>query len=525
MKHCIGCAISFNIFEDMTKEDAIELCSAFGGKEQLFAYLSQNVDFVELRTVRAYSDPETVAESVNILNSYGITATIHGALGEVDEFFVPYSKLHLAKQDFYNITVHPIANYEETVRILRDICNRIEEEKYPYYITLENQRMEPGTEFGVCEDVVKVVEEINSPHLGLCFDFGHQLSNTYKGYTEIVTDRFLSRVAHTHIHSYYEGTTHYPLDHGEVLFEKNLTSLFEHGYDKVLSLELAPDRYCDKFEVRSSYENSVSILKTAAQSAENKRNSINLYKENYIDILKDLRMKFESSGDCICLVGPSAYILKLNNTFIAIDIAPGILPASDTAKTYLKEWLQDCDAYIVTHAHADHYSPEVLNALSDKTKRFIPDFIDYTCKNVITTHDGSEYSVGEIKISFFNSAHTLGDNSLRELGFYLEYNGRKYLFPVDVRDYKYKYPKFDNVRVLFAHLWLGKGNSLNHSFEPYITDFCDFLKSFNAKECKIAHLDDIHRTLDEMWSDIHFNEVNIRMTNTQMFKFGDILKL
>ena len=149
MKHCIGCAISFNIFEDMTKEDAIELCSAFGGKEQLFAYLSQNVDFVELRTVRAYSDPETVAESVNILNSYGITATIHGALGEVDEFFVPYSKLHLAKQDFYNITVHPIANYEETVRILRDICNRIEEEKYPYYITLENQRMKPGTEFGV----------------------------------------------------------------------------------------------------------------------------------------------------------------------------------------------------------------------------------------------------------------------------------------------------------------------------------------------------------------------------------------
>ena len=201
------------------------------------------------------------------------------------------------------------------------------------------------------------------------------------------------------------------------------------------------------------------------------------------------------------------------------------MPVSESAIAYPSDWLKDFDAYIVTHAHADHYNKTVFEALPDGMIKFVPDFMGISAPGIVTTYDGSVERIGDIKLGFFESAHSLGENIVPEMGFYIECQDKKYVFPVDVRDYKKVHIQPDNVKILFAHLWLGKGNALNCDYEPYITDFCEFIKSFNATECRIAHLNDIHRTLDEMWSDVHFNEINRRINNTKLFNAGEIIKL
>ena len=522
----IGSALRFSMFTDSPSDDAKALCEAFGGIDALLEYCKKSIDTVELHMIKHNDSPDNVLNAVKKLASYGIAATIHGTINEADLFFAPYLKLFSAKlQPHYNITVHPSGTEEDTMRMLKGICDRIENEGYPVHITLENQRIKGEKAFGICDDVTRIVNRISSRHLSCCFDFGHQLSNESKYGIDDASKEFISLVKHTHIHSMYEGRTHFPLDKGKALLEKNLSDLFEAGFEGVLSLELDPARYIGVFDLKDSFIASVEILRTAARQVEEKRRMKAFYLNEYPSALMRLMEEFEKNESCAVLVGHSGYLLKFGDTRIAVDVSPCVVPIEEKEKKLLLDWINGFDAFVLTHSHYDHYDTGFFGALDNKLKKFVPDFMSVDAENTVVTSDKMQYSLGNITIGFFESGHSLGQSIVEEYGFCIEYNGEKYLFPTDVRNYDFEYPDFGKVKMLFAHLWLGKGNALNLYKNGYVDKFLRYVNGFGAEKVYIAHLYDIHRTIDEMWSNVHYGILKGSIPDSDTFCVGDIIKL
>ena len=517
----IGISVPFGLFTD-SKKGAAEFIDAFGSREAFLEFCKGSFDSAELRIVSCDADPCVVLNAVKELKSIGLSVTIHGTLDS--NFFAPYRDLFAANlQKCYNITVHPLATPEETEESLSKICAEIEENAYPVQITLENQRLKKGKSYGACADVCELVKKINSPHLSLCYDFGHQLSNERGGLEPIPGDEFLTRVRHTHIHS-LEKRTHYPLNVGECLLDRNLTELLSRGYDGVLNLELSPERYHEELDVKESIVKSAKIIKAAIHQVSERLIGKAFYKNDYERIMRTAIAGFESADNCAMLIGPSAYALKLQGIRIAIDVTPKILPIGEPAKALLSDWISSFDAHIVTHSHVDHFDPKFINELPSSVKKIVPDFIPLQTEGRVTVTNGSEIALGNVSLSFYTSGHFLGSHGVPEYGIAIKSNGETLLFPTDVRDYDFVFPHFDNVRALFSHLWLGRGVALN--FDELLLDkFCRFVKSFNAKECYVAHLVETSRDITNMWSDMHLDLVKKHIPEIKSPKIGELISL
>lgn len=521
MATLIGISVPFGLFTE-SKKGAKEFIDAFGTEEAFLEFCAENFDSTELRIVSCDADPRVVLNAVNVLKAKGLWVTIHGTLG--DDFFVPYRELFAAGlQESYNITVHPLATAEETRAALVKICDEIEEKGYPVTIALENQRLKIDKTYGTCADVEDMASEIGSKHLHLCFDFGHQITNEVAGTEPAPSKEFLARVGHTHIHN-LEKRTHYPLTVGRCKIDRNVTALLERGYSGVLNLELSPTRYYKELDVKESLEKSADILKMAAYQVYAKLSGKEFYKNDYEREMKRARAVFDASDDCAMLVGPSAYVLKLRGTKIAIDVTPKILPIDECAKEFLFDWISEFDAHIVTHEHGDHYDPAFINSLPAKVKKIIPDFLPLETDGRLTVTDGDRISIGDVGLHFYTSGHYLGDNGVPEYGIAMTVDGETLLFPTDVRDYDFVFPHFDNVRALFSHLWLGRGTALKFD-ELFTEKFCKYVKQFNAEECYVAHLIETSRDIANMWSDVHLDLVKAHVPTLKAPAIGELIDL
>lgn len=265
-----GIKIPYDIFCEEKSETTKKLLECFNGCDGFFGYLEKNFDTVEIGVVFFGTDGSILKDGAFLCSKFGLNVTIHGSLNDIknaEEFFTPYLPLFESDlQDYYNITVHPFENPDDTEKLLEDICRCAKNNDYPVRITLENQRFTNERLINtLCKNVAEIVNNINSKYLYCCFDFGHQLYNQIK-YGEkfdAVESDFLSVVKHTHIHSLYNDKTHFPLSCGETLLEYNIKKLLCHNYDGVFLLELAPARYLDEFDIKTSIEDSIRILKTA----------------------------------------------------------------------------------------------------------------------------------------------------------------------------------------------------------------------------------------------------------------------
>lgn len=303
-----GSSLPFDIFCDSASEASAELCSSFGGKENLFKYLGENIDTVEIRTVAPDSNPQNVLNAVRLCNNYGLCATIHGQLREQEkpeEFFAPYIPLFESElQEEYNITLHPLNYKEDTEKVLREICSYVDKNNYPIMLTLENQRIVSEYSINkICASVAEIVNNVNSERLKTCFDFGHQLSNEIKqgNESDIITDDFAQLIRHTHIHSVYNGRTHFPLDIGETALERNLSILIKNNYTGILSLELDFPRFYGNIDLKEALCNSVSVLKTAYEQLIRKNSIEYDFKYNYAEKLNNIIQKTEETDCCAVL--------------------------------------------------------------------------------------------------------------------------------------------------------------------------------------------------------------------------------
>ena len=186
----------------------------------------------------------------------------------------------------------------------------------------------------------------------------------------------------------------------------------------------------------------------------------------------------------------------------------------------LLEWLSTFDAFILTHAHADHYDPDFIAELPAGVKKLIPDFIPLEVDGRIDLHADSQVEMGDVTLQFFESAHV----KVPEYGFAIEYHGEALVFPTDVRDYAHAHFIPTRTRALFAHLWLGYGAALK-SYEQCIDAFCAFVNSFGDCECYVAHLLETGRKITDLWSDVHFDKIKKRLPNAKKFIIGELIKL
>ncbi len=524
----IGIKLFFDMFSEEISEKSKKQCDAFGGRDEYFEYISKNCDSVEISPVRTTDSPEAVLHAAKTVNGLGLHFTIHGVLSHESVFFNPYiSLLRSGLQPFYNITVHPYADMEETRRTLSAICDIAAKNSYPVRITLENQRYSSEDKLhNLCRDVAECVADIASPYLYNCFDFGHHMSNAIKQGEEFdeVTDRFLSQVRQTHIHSHDCNSTHFPLYCGMIRLEKNITDLIRHGYDEVLMIELDHNRYEGKYDFRKAVEGSIRTLKIAKYQIESKLSEEKKYKSGYADAIKDAVSFLGSDKDGLAVFAPSAYILKLGGTKIAIDMSLRTLPVKQEDRAMLSAVISECDAVIVTHNHADHFDAELLLAASEDVPVYIPDFLPFDKKGVSYVKSGTVVNVGKTEIEFFESAHSRGENIVPEYGFAVKYNNEYYIFPTDVREYEKPHKVFEGTKVLVSHLWLGRKNALYPFRNEYIEEFVAFVDSWGAERVLVGHLYDIHREIDDMWTDIHFDALKDKLTSCEKILLGDYIE-
>jgi sugar phosphate isomerase/epimerase len=93
--------------------------------------------------------------------------------------------------------------------------------------------------------LVRLVNEVNHPALGLCLDVGHQHAFSDLGALEWVR-RMGTRLFHVHLHDNdRSGDRHWPLGRGTIDFEPFYAALEQQVPQATISLEVE-----DKMEVK-----------------------------------------------------------------------------------------------------------------------------------------------------------------------------------------------------------------------------------------------------------------------------------
>lgn len=231
------------------------------------------VTSIEIRILERHADSSDFEEAVQMIWDLGLEITVHGDLnGSISKgkFIEVYPGLQFILNNFKKYQenlIIPIHAFQaesgnsnelkrETVNILKEWTRKIEEESLPIYIALENNRkkgvIDPGNSVN---GVLEMVNKINSPHVGICWDMGHYYSNLMKEYKsetrptiyyeDMPPTEFLEKVFHTHIHGLNElGTTHYPLNDMLSLPLENYVSILKNkGFKGVYNLELSLERW------------------------------------------------------------------------------------------------------------------------------------------------------------------------------------------------------------------------------------------------------------------------------------------
>jgi sugar phosphate isomerase/epimerase len=135
----------------------------------------------------------------------------------------------------------------------------------PVLFALENNRVHSNeSSIVTCEGVLSIVEEINLPNVGICWDFGHTYSN-YVNFPEVAEltypEPFIKRVVHTHIHA-YEGRTHFPfMGKAALPLDQYCNQLVQVEYKGIYNLELDIERFYKVYSPRQAFEASILALR------------------------------------------------------------------------------------------------------------------------------------------------------------------------------------------------------------------------------------------------------------------------
>ncbi len=256
-----------------------------------------------------------------------------------------------------------------------------------------------------------------------------------------------------------------------------------------------------------------------AQIERLRREAIERYPHLWADMIAG--WKSSSRGDAAWLMYSANYLLRTGGVRWAIDpfSLHGRLPAA--LEMNLIRDLEGLEFVLLTHAHKDHLDLDLIAALKDLPITWVvPDFLAPVVQKgaglrpdqMVIPHLLEPLRLSGITITPFAGQHLVPnpDGTLRglpELGYLVEYAGRRLLFPGDVRIYDAaRFPRFGAVDVLFAHLWLGRGLALED--QPELQQaFCQFCADFHPGRVVITHLHEFGRDAYDFLDEEHVARV------------------
>jgi hypothetical protein len=204
----------------------------------------------------------------------------------------------------------------------------------------------------------------------------------------------------------------------------------------------------------------------------------------------------------------------------------GIDPYSYTSRTsgmdqpdYVKD-LAEMELIVLTHAHRDHLDMDLIRALSSLPIQWvIPEAMQSLIfsksplkpDKVITPKNGTTITFRNLQLTSFDSFHYHKHGGIEETGYLVKFENEKWLFPADIRDFDRRFETvFPHLDGIVAHLWLGKAKAME-STPPLLGKFCSFFNSLSPSRLLIAHLNELGRVENEMWTERHFYLVKQEM--------------
>ncbi len=509
----------------------------------------RGVRCVELRTVRATSSADAVAAAATMLWERGFEITVHSspvsARSAVSDVFAPLQALlSRLSQKRLMITLHPLA--EDNALMLSLLADHAEKNHAPICFALENNRLMPDqTEGDSAAMVLSVVEEVDRPNVGICFDMGHYMYHMLQHHPEdreqLPGKRFLKRVIHTHIHALNGEKTHFPLHSCELPLAQMLAWL-SFRYFGVYNVELDFDRIKEEFDLKDALYGSVDALNAAMPPC------ARLY--------ADLRAQFDQrfchaltmydtpdSGTRFALLQSSSFLFQTNGFRWAMDIAfRNAYELSETPRR-AAELLRDLDLMVISHGHEDHFEERTVRALaSNELLWLIPDFLveqalSYGVRKekMIIARPDETIGIGPLVIRPFLGRHfrPVTGKGTAEYGYHISAEGApSMVFPVDTRDFSLEgLPELPPADYCFANVWLGDKNGFARDYGDLLDDFSSFMLHFSDRNILFAHLYESNRRNEDMWRDEHAELIarNIHrispQTNTLLPKPGEIFYL
>jgi L-ascorbate metabolism protein UlaG (beta-lactamase superfamily) len=245
----------------------------------------------------------------------------------------------------------------------------------------------------------------------------------------------------------------------------------------------------------------------------------------YPKMMADVIAEWCSSGiqEKVWLLYSANYLFRTGNIRWAMDPLSLRCRVPGAPEVDLAQSLAALDFVVLTHRHADHLDIELLKALRHLPIRWIiPEYILLQVQaevgtiagQVITPHPLQPIDLNGIRLLPFIGLHWEAapsengpQHGVPEMGYLVEFNNKRWLFPGDTRDFKAELlPSFGPVDGLFAHLWLGRGCALME--EPPLMDaFCRFCLDLQPKQVILTHLEEFGREADDYWDGRHVEKV------------------
>ena len=225
-----------------------------------------------------------------------------------------------------------------------------------------------------------------------------------------------------------------------------------------------------------------------------------------------------SGEDRAWLVFNASLLFRTGGTRWALD--PAVLPERLGRPSGI-DWAEDLaglSALLLTHAHVDHFQPELLRPLKQLPLTWVvPDHLLPDLEREVAplrecvrvAESGQAIRLGDLRITPFAGHHV----QVPATGFLVETGRQRLLFPGDTREYDaQRLPRLGPVDVLFANLWLGRGEALA-PHPPLLEAFVDFCLALQPKRIVLLHLWEVGRSADDLWTRRHARAVREHLTD------------
>lgn len=506
----------------------------------------RGVRSIEIRMVPLCAPASDVLKIANFLWDHGFNITVHSKSktekNAVEEILKPLSLMltHM-RQSELTVTVHPIVG--NNVAMLTALSDHIYENGYPVRIALENERKLPdktnGNGLALVLDAVTAVDREN---VGICFDMGH-----FAWYADNFTDspnalppkEFLSRVIHTHIHAYSEGTTHFPLDEWRMPFSLYINAL-QHNYFGAYNIELSPHRFAHRMNAVDAYFTSVDMLKSNLPFNAALYNDLRFHYD--VRFYRALNVLDKHDGCYASLINSSSYLFSTNGYRWAMDIAFRNIRHLSKIPSQISEYLGNLDLIVLTHAHADHMEESTIRSLAKTDISWlVPDFtVDSMLKfgvrreKLIVVKVNDILTVGPLTVRVLQGRHYRPDTGkgVAAVGYMITaHNAPSLVFPGDIRDYDTNGLEVLNADFCFAHVWLTDEALNPDKYLPKSKEFAEFMLKMSHSSILLTHLYENARTESGMWQIKHAqvarDAILERSSQTAVLipKYGEILQL